>query len=273
MAMAHDDPETTDHAGLDPPAHARQNLVLAHVDPGAERAERIPCRREARLQGRHQRAVGLPERRAQRRRAPAGDVRRRGAGAQVETQIDPVLLDQRKAQQPAALRRTLDGVRRPIQRMSVGCVHHEPQIRIALTLVVVIDLAPRAHQRGDLRQPRLRHAQRRQRADADTVGREHRAHAADRPGIEQSGECVEHLHFAHAQLRREHGERCRDQRECALELVRQAKLQSRLTPRVRHRCEACSAVHKPIRNARAVKKMPLGFSAASVARCSRLDVS
>ena len=177
-----------------------------------------------------------------------------------------------------------------VERLRARRGEHEPEVEGVLALVVVVDRGTAVHAFGDRLEPRRRNRHRRQRARSDAARREHRADAAHQPAAFEHGQAPEHLSRFAAEAVRDLRKGGLADGEAALVLVEQPPVQGveghcagRREADDRHgstrRAEgqgrperdggtttAASASpdggYRPMRWARAEKKMPLGRSAA-----------
>ena len=260
--MAHDDAEAPDDALLDPAARA-EPASSSRRGPRARRAQGTaaatsgkPCL-QRRDQSRCARIESGWAGEAFRAKSTCGSACDRPGRNPGRCGIPPAAA---RTSSAAASRRRLDLAHCLSVRLVVWRGRDEPQVVVVLALVVVVDLGEAAHQRRDSLQPRLRrHRQRRQYAGADGArARTPRPRGSLRLARDTPAGAPARRSPTHARRLGDLGERAGAQREAALELVEQPKV---------------DAGHRPMRKARAVKKMPLGLSAGISASGAKVAVS
>ena len=137
----------------------------------------------------------------------------------------------------------------------IGGSRDEPQVERVLALVVVVHLGLRADLRRDALERRGRHVHCRQRARTDRVRAEHRADARQRAVFRERVVARQHAGRVEPDFFGDARERLRFEREVALPAVEQLEIDG--VGQIHGR-----ARQKPVLRARAVRKMPLGRSAA-----------
>ena len=270
--MTNDHPHALDDAVAQQPPEPLHHLRLGETDAPRYRRIRTGGERQSVLDGPQETSVESIERRRRGGRTRAGGRgtrARRRPTPKGEPEVDVVGPFEAQVQYLEA------GTPPDVREGLVQLVHtrggeHEPEIELVLALIVVVDRPIAVHTFGDRLEPRRGDRHRRQGARADTPRGEYRADPAHHPALLEGGQAPEHLVRLAVETIRDLRERRLADRKAALVLVEQPPVQ-----RIENRgAGQGEAVHyRPMRWARAEKKMPLGCSAGTSASFSWLRVS